>query len=638
MNRPLWRPWHDWSLGAKSAGAVAMPLGLLLLSLAFSYRLQREITAADADVRRALAIKADIQTLHSLVAESATAVRGYLLTGRDEFLAPYRQARQELPATRASLHRNIRDPEMRQRLERMEHLLDRKLLSLDELRDRGRSQSPPELQAHLLGSKGILDALREEIRAMNAREADLVGQYSEAARKALQRNLWVDAVTSLLVLLTGLAAFALLFGSVVRRVKRLTVNAERLTRDEPLQALPTGRDELGQLASRLQNASLLLAERAAEARSASAAKSQFLSRTSHELRTPLNAIVGFAQLLEFDLGGSRQLAAVTQILTAGRHLLSLIDEVLDIARIESGELRLQPQPLALAPLLAELRELTAPLASQHGVTLELGTELMALAVQADRQRLRQILLNLLSNAVKYNRPGGKVQLDGQQRGTEVWLSVRDTGMGIAPERMSRLFTPFDRLDAETGPVPGTGLGLALSRQMALQMGGDIEAASVPGAGSCFTLRLPGAVLPASGLPPAVPETEYRIPPGEPVGRWRVLAVEDNASNLALLQALLARRPEWQLLTAREGSEGLRLAREHRPELILLDLHLPGRGGETLLAELRAEPSLQATRFVIISADAQTSTILRLRSQGADDYLTKPLAVPRLLALLDHSRK
>ena len=635
MSRSRWLHWTDWSLGAKSAAALAMPLTLLVVALIFSYRLQQDIADTEADVRRALAIQGEIQTLHSLIAESATAVRGYLLTGRDDFLAPYRAAREELPVTLTTLRRNIRDAEMKTHLGHIHQLLDRKLRSLDELSRDGGALSPTDLQAHLLASKGVLDDLRIEIRAMSHREADLLAQYSDAASRALRRNLWVDAITSLLALVTGIAAFMLLFSGVVWRVKRLTVDAERLAQGESLAPFPAGRDELGLLAERLQNTSLLLAARAAEARSANQAKSQFLSRTSHELRTPLNAILGFAQLLELDLKDGPQAAHIRHILSAGRHLLELIDEVLDIARIESGEMVLELAPQALAPLAQELRELIAPLAREHGVTVYLGDSLSGLAVQADQRRLRQVLLNLLSNAVKYNRAGGEVHLDAELQGGRIALTIRDTGIGFAPALMSRLFTPFDRLDAEQGPVEGTGLGLAVSRQLALCMGGDIEVRSTPGVGSTFCVHLPAAALPR-GEGPAMASASDTPTAVEPHTRRTVLAIEDNPSNLALIQALVARRPEWRLVTATDGQRGLSRALELKPELILLDLNLPGLGGEAVLAALRTEAAPPRPRIVIVSADAQPDTITRLRDAGADDYLTKPLAVPGVLALLDRT--
>lgn len=635
MTTPGWLRWRDWSLGAKSAAALAMPLTLLVVALLFSYRLQRDIAAADADVRRALVIQAEIQTLHLLIAESATGVRGFLLTGRDEFLAPDRAARAALPSTLSTLRSNIRDPDMRQRLARIEGLLDRKLESLQSLRETGRNLSATDLQVHLLDSKRVLDELRVEIRAMYAREADLVVQYSDAVQRTLQRNLWADVITSVLVLVTGMAAFVLLFGGVVSRVKRLTINAERLTRGEPLQALPSGRDELGLLAERLQNTSLLLATRAAEARSASEAKSQFLSRTSHELRTPLNAILGFAQLLERDLKNSTQRAQVSHITDAGLHLLSLIDEVLDIARIESGELKLVLQVQPLGPMLQELRELIAPLANQHGIHIQLGESLTGLAVQADRRRLRQVLLNLLSNAVKYNRAGGSVQVQAERRDGQVWLAVSDTGMGIAPAELTRLFTPFDRLGAEGGAVTGTGLGLALSQQLALCMGGGIEVQSTLGEGSIFSLHLPVA----SQAEPAQLQPAYwaeAVPNTAAAHRRCVLVIEDNPSNLALLQAVVARCPEWHLVAARDGHAGLARARELAPALILLDLHLQGLDSMAVLALLQAEAVLAQSHIVMMGADTQPDTTARLRAAGAHNTLPKPLAVPSVLALLDRS--
>ena len=393
--------WQDWSLAAKSAAAVTVPLVLLLVALVFSYRMQHHISAADAEVRRALAIQADIQTLHTLIAEAATGVRGYLLTGRDDFLSPYRHAQQALPDTLASLRRHVRDPVVMASLQRIGELWQRKQQSLEELRTQGRTLPPADLQAHLIGSKGVLDELREEIQTMYARETELVREYSTAARQAFLSNLWVDIVSSVLVLASGLGAFYLLFSGVVRRVQVLVGNAERLSRGEAMESLPNGRDELGLLAERLQNVSVLLAARAAEANSASLAKTRFLSRTSHELRTPLNAILGFAQLLESDLRGSPQAPSVEQILAAGRHLLTLIDEVLDIARIESGDLKLSVEAQGLRELVQEALDLLTPLAEHQGITLQLAPEVGGVAVLADRQRLRQVLINLLSNAVKY---------------------------------------------------------------------------------------------------------------------------------------------------------------------------------------------------------------------------------------------
>jgi signal transduction histidine kinase/CheY-like chemotaxis protein len=625
--------WQDWPLGLKSAAAVTIPLALLISALVAGYRLQQNISEADAQVRRALAIQTDIQTLHTLIAEAAMAVRGYLLTGRDDFLTPYDNARQVLPQTIASLRRTVLDEDVQRRLTLIADLLDRKLLSLEKLRVEGVQQDAAELQTHLVSSKALLDELRAEIQGMYARETQLLTEYSANAREALLRSIWINAITSLLVLLSGVAAFLLLYTGVVRRVHHLALSAERLSCGEPLETLPTGRDELGLLAQRLQNASVLLASRAAEARSASLAKTRFLSRTSHELRTPLNAILGFAQLLASDLRQTAQASQVEQILVAGRHLLALIDEVLDIARIESGDLKLQLEPQALDSLSEEVTELLRPLAEGQSVSVERLPSLEGAVALGDRQRLRQVLINLVSNAIKYNRPGGRVQIGARCQDHLLWLTVEDTGAGIAPEQLPRLFSPFDRLDAEGSGIEGTGLGLAVSRQLVLRMGGDIEVDSRVGQGSLFSIRLARARRASDAAPSSQRPTEPASPPS--VNRPRIaLVIEDNESNLVLMRALLARRPQWTLNIARDGVAGLRAARAQPPSLILLDLHLPELSGQAVLAALRADPVLRDVPVVIVSADVLPTTLEELRRLGADDYLTKPIDVSRLLGLLD----
>ena len=627
--------WRDWPIGLKSLAAVAVPMALLLFALVFSYRMQQEINNADADLRHALSIQTDIQTLHLLIAEAATGVRGFLLSNREDFLEPYRKTQKALPQALEHLSAKVRDKQVDVHLNRVKSLWQLKQASLEKLRTTGSSMPPAELRAHLIESKKILDDLRREIQAMYARETEVVSAYSMAASAAFTRSLWVDAIISILVLLSGVAAFMLLFSGVVTRVQRLATNAERLSRGEPLDMLPAAKDELGLLAERLQNASVLLAARANEASSASLAKTRFLSRTSHELRTPLNVILGFAQILESDLQNTQQSAAVSQILVAGRHLLSLIDEVLDIARIESGDMRLSLEPQALRELLDEVLDLLKPLASQQKVGLEFVAIPVGIMVLADRQRLRQVLINLVSNAIKYNRLGGKVYIGAVVDGEQVRVMVRDTGQGIRPEDLPRLFSPFERLEAEQTGIEGTGLGLAVSRQLMLCMKGDIDVQSSIGQGSTFSLQLQRAYgrveLEAVGVPLA------ETPLDSSQVRRRVLVIEDNPSNVALMQALLARRPEWDLLIATDGEAGLSMARQNRPELILLDLHLPGLGGEEVLTQLKKESVGEPCKVIVISADAVPSTQARLRALGAHDYLTKPIDVKRFLNLLDEAR-
>jgi PAS domain S-box-containing protein len=381
----------------------------------------------------------------------------------------------------------------------------------------------------------------------------------------------------------------------------------------------------------------LLEREAAE--HASQAKSEFLSRMSHELRTPLNAILGFAQLLEMDAVDDDQSESAQQILRAGGHLLDLINEVLDLSRIEAGKLSLSLEPVSVRDVLRDAVGLIRPLASQRGITVHTdGCDETELYVRADLQRLKQVVLNFLSNAIKYNREGGAIFLCLCVTEDErVRIGVRDTGPGIPEEKRERLFVPFDRLDAHESEIEGTGLGLVLSRGIAEAMGGRIGLESEVGEGSTFWIELPRDGRPEpTPIPAGAPEgTPSRRSEGEE-GTHTVLYIEDNLSNLRLVERLLASRPELRLLPAMQGSLGLELARQHRPELILLDLNLPDISGEEVLGQLRQDPALRETAVVVISADAMPTQVDRLMRAGASDYLTKPLDVKRFLGVVDAS--
>jgi PAS domain S-box-containing protein len=369
-----------------------------------------------------------------------------------------------------------------------------------------------------------------------------------------------------------------------------------------------------------------------EAERASRAKSEFLSRMSHELRTPLNAILGFGQLLEMDSLDAEQRDSVAHILGAGRHLLGLIDEVLDIARIEAGRLTLSLEPVDMRTVLDEVRSLIRPLAEEGRVEVRAESPAAGdLYVLADRQRLKQVLLNLLSNAVKYNREAGSVTVwCDPARENRVRLNVRDTGPGIPPDKLGHLFTPFERLGAETTRVEGTGLGLALSKGLMDAMGGAIGVESTPGQGSLFWVDLRRAEALEADLEPS----EHAETPARQARRGTLLYVEDNLSNLQLIERLLSRRPGIKLLSAMQGRLGLELAREHRPGLILLDLHLPDVHGSDVLRRLLEDARTRDIPVVIITADASPKEVERLRAAGARDYLTKPIDVRRFLAIVD----
>ena len=382
-----------------------------------------------------------------------------------------------------------------------------------------------------------------------------------------------------------------------------------------------------------------------EAERANRAKSDFLSRMSHELRTPMNAILGFGQLLEADSAeplSPVQRQRVAEMLRGGRHLLDLINEVLDIARIEAGTLQLHLQPVDTAALARDCLSLVQPVAQARGLTLALvepgatdGDDCRAhgdtntLLALADATRLRQVLLNLLSNAIKFNRLAGQVRLSCRAEAGAVLIEVEDQGPGITPEQLPRLFQAFERLDVD-GAIEGTGIGLALSRSLVTLMHGEIGVRSTPGHGSVFWVRLP-----ASHQPSTAPQhTELAGVVVAAGRRQTVLYIEDNEVNQLLMEGMLSHRPAVVLRLALLPEEGLRMAAAEPPDLVLLDIQLPGMDGFEVLRRLREVPALRAVPVVAVSANAMASDLADAQRAGFADYLTKPLHLSRLLALVD----
>jgi CheY-like chemotaxis protein len=381
-----------------------------------------------------------------------------------------------------------------------------------------------------------------------------------------------------------------------------------------------------------------------QAEQASRAKSEFLSRMSHELRTPLNAILGFTQLLELDNPSPSQTESVQHISRAGRHLLSLINEVLDISRIEAGRLALTPEPIELPEFLRIAIDLIKPLADRHGivVVMEPSNARLPHRVLADRQRLQQVMLNLLSNAVKYNRTDGRVTVSYRDDGPRLRVAVTDTGRGIEPEKLARLFLPFERLGAETTDIEGSGIGLALSRGIVTALDGELNVESRVGEGSTFWVSLPrtesAPVLPVLPKPlqppqPAEPPTPAEPAPGE---TYKLLYIEDQDLNLRLVERILNAQPQYRLITAMQGGLGLDLAREHQPDLILLDLNLPDMTGDEVLRRLKADPDMKAIPVIMVSADAMGDRIEQLIKLGAAGYLTKPYKLGEFLRVIQES--
>jgi PAS domain S-box-containing protein len=364
-------------------------------------------------------------------------------------------------------------------------------------------------------------------------------------------------------------------------------------------------------------------------------RSEFLSRISHELRTPLNAILGFAQVLELGDLDEDEKQSVRQILKGGTHLLELINEVLEISRVDSGNMSVSLESVSVPELVSDVLDLVGPLATQHDVTLHNQVNGGAPPhVEADKQRLKQVLLNLLSNGIKYNREGGSVtvSLEAEPAG-RVAIKVRDTGQGIPADNLAHVFSPFNRLGAEQTSIEGTGLGLTLSKLLVEAMGGTLGVESEPDVGSTFAVGLAVGEAIDDGARVAGSDSAVAAGPRPPIDAT-ILYVEDNLSNFKLVERLLVDRASVRLLTAMDGNLGLELARQHQPDLILLDLHLPVMDGPELLRRLKAEPVTSSIPVVIVSADATPARVQEMLDAGAAAFLTKPLDLKDFMAVVD----
>ena len=362
----------------------------------------------------------------------------------------------------------------------------------------------------------------------------------------------------------------------------------------------------------------------------SRAKGEFLSRMSHELRTPLNAILGFAQLLELRFKDPQIVEAARFIIKGGRHLLELINEVLDLSRIESGRMNMSIESVSASEVLDQAVELVQPLADAAGIGILVEHPPERSTVMADRQRLLQVLINLLSNAIKYNKPSGNVRVRClDESGQKLRFEITDDGHGISAADQQKLFEPFQRFGDQQ--IEGTGLGLALSERFVRHMQGRLSLLQSSERGSTFSIELNRAEDRVQ---------EFAVREGAASGipfdnlSGTVLYVEDNMSNIRLLEILFAKSENLKLIPVTQGRIGIDLAREHQPDLILLDLHLPDLSGREVLQKLKSDPATESVPVAVLSAEASPSAASRLLSEGANEYLTKPLDLDRLFEVLE----
>jgi PAS domain S-box-containing protein len=553
--------------------------------------------------------------LFSLVALGATALLGALLlavTGRTRRIEAAVAARTtELRQEVAERQRT--ESALRERERRLRTIFESAPVGIVYTDLDGRILAPNPAFCSLVG-RGVEELTR-------ATMADLtVGEDSDDARRRLA-DLRAGRADSY----RGARRYQRPDGSVAHT--RVTVALLRGDRGQPRRTIGVVEDVGEQLR-------LAQAERERDAAAeANRAKSEFVSRMSHELRTPLNAMLGFAQLLELDRQPAlapHQAGWTAQIQRAGWHLLHMINDTLDLSRIESGTLRLQAETLDLRELLPACLALVETQARARRLRLDWQVAPQAAAVVADLTRLKQVLTNLLSNAVKYNVDGGLVQVDVRTRDGQVEIDVTDTGLGMDAQQLAHLFEPFNRLGREASGVEGTGIGLVIARRLAELMGGSLHVRSAPGAGSCFTLRLPGGA--ADSLGPSLAEAAEAL-----AVRYRsrvVHYVEDNPTNAEVMRGVLGQRPQVRLEISADGASALAAIRVRRPDLVLLDMHLPDIDGLDLLRRLKDDPDTEAIPVVAVSADATRERSEQALREGALHYLTKPVDVAELLSVVD----
>lgn len=373
----------------------------------------------------------------------------------------------------------------------------------------------------------------------------------------------------------------------------------------------------------------------ASAERANRAKSEFLSSMSHELRNPLNAILGFAQLMASDSPSPSpsQQASIDQILKAGWHLLELVNEVLDLAKIEAGHMSLSPEPVSVVDILRECHAMLEQEALRREIRMRFPGGDSPCFVRADRTRLKQILVNLVSNAIKYNRDQGSIEIQLNPKGDRLRVSVCDTGAGLTPERLAQLFQPFNRLGHEAGPVEGTGIGLVVAKRLVELMGGDIGAESTPGEGSVFWVELPAARPPEMAGESSATHMPVKAQIESPASVRTLLYVEDNPANLNLVEQLIARRADIHFSSAVTGALGVTLARASLPDVIVMDIHLPDINGIEALERLREDPKTRHIPVIALSANAMRRDIERGIKAGFFRYLTKPIKIREFMDAL-----
>src|SRR6202453_2166468 len=636
--------WLNQSVRAKGLIVVAVPLiALMGLTSANLLLQQNESNVRSISISARNLDDAANQVLADAV-NGETGIRGYAATRDPVFLAPYNLTLTRINADRKSLRQAAVTEGDGDQQRTVDTTTGQELVELAHLRSAiSNGTSVRNLLPALLNGKTTMDLLRRQVASLVDGPRALVAVQHHKLTALQTRIELFDIAGLVLGLLAGLVGIALFTSGIARRLGVNAENARRLGEGQPLEPVLFAGDEIGRVGESHLRAEALLASRTAEltaardaAMRANQAKNSFLSSTSHELRTPLNAILGFTQLLQLSELSEEDSDGVERILGAGHHLLTLINELIDIARIESGDLGMSLEPVPVRSLVEECSQLMAPIAAERTIRIVTGRVHPALAVQADRQRLAQILVHLISHAVKYNHRDGSITISCTEEGTgQVNIVVSDSGPGLAPDDLEPIFIPFERLGAEQTEVEGPGIGLPLARALTEAMRGHLTASSVLGQGAAFTISLPRApdMIHVPDPSPAAAERAAgpHFPPGAGLS---VLYIEDNPANVEVIARFLRGKPNTTLVSAISGRAGLECAVRDVPDIILLDLNLPDLQGDEVLNDLKADPPTAAIPVIVLSADASRGVIHRLLAGGAFAYLTKPIELAELGELLD----
>jgi signal transduction histidine kinase/ActR/RegA family two-component response regulator len=641
QRRKLRRWWLDRSLRSKGLIVVAVPL-IALLGITSANLVLQQVESNE----RSVAVNAhDFDDAAAQVLADAvngeTGVRGYAATDDPTFLAPYSLMLTRMGAERKLLREDAVTVGLGRQQQAVDATTGQELAELAQLSSAiSYGGSGQNLLPALLAGKTTMNRLRVQVAGLIAGTTALVAVEHNKLTVLQTRIQLFDIAGLVLGLLAGLGGVALFASGIVSRVGMNVANAGRLGEGLPLEPVAYAGDEIGRLAESHLRAEALLTRRTREltaardtAMRATQVKNSFLSSTSHELRTPLNSILGFAQLLQLSELTAEDNDGVDRILGAGRHLLALINELIDIARIESGDLGLSLEPVLVRPVIEETCQLMAPIAAERSIRISTDCLHPALTAFVDRQRLAQILVNLISNAVKYNHRNGSITVSCRQEGADlVAIVVSDTGPGLAADDLERIFLPFERLGAERTAVEGTGIGLPLAKALAEAMRGQLTVSSVLGQGAAFTVSLNRAPDLVQIPRPSPAPGSLAVAPAE--AGLSILCIEDNPANVEVVARYLRGRPGTRLLSAISGRVGIECAVRDVPDIILLDLHLPDLQGDEVLNELKADPATAAIPVIVLSADASRGVIRRLLAGGAYAYLTKPIELAELGDLID----